>query len=370
MAAPLSYAAYRLSQAEPHSLSMTTKVTVKHGAEILEGPYPQQFTDFIGQDTARLQIMAAVTSALQRNALMGHMLLASGFPGIGKTALARLTAHLLGVGFVELGGKVREVDAAAALKEMADGDVLFLDEIHRMVQGGKAGAEWLLTLMQDGVLHTPSGIVRAPAITVIAATTDKQRLPQTILDRFAITPPLESYTAGQAHEIAELTAKRLGYGGEYLPMPTERAWLDKVARACDNNPRRIGNLLGVIRDVAISSKGDDGTPGNLSADGYDISLALEWSGLTEDGLTQDMQDYLTTLVAYDGVAGAQTLRMALHEADINQTERALIQKGLIVITPRGRQLTDFGTPRAEEVARAQLAAARQRESNSQKERTA
>jgi Holliday junction DNA helicase RuvB len=369
MGAPLGYAAYQLSQPAGRSLSMTSKVTVKRGDEILEGPYPKRFIDFIGQDTARLQIMAAITSALQRGEVMDHVLLASGFAGVGKTALGRLTAHQLGTGFVELGGKVKDVDAAAALKEMQDGDVLFLDEVHRMVQGGKGGAEWLLTLMQDGTLQTPGGIIQAPKITVIAATTDKQKLPETILGRFAIVPPLEPYTSGEAFEIVKLTAKGLGFGGEHLPMP-EGAWITKVARAADNNPRRIRMLLKTVRDVAISSKDEDGTPGNLSDEGYDLRTALQWSGLTEDGLTQEMQDYLTTLVAYGGSAGAATLKMALHESDIMQVERALIQKGFIVVTPRGRQLTEFGAPRAEEVAVAQVATARHREAASQKEHTA
>lgn len=361
MSAPISFAAYQFTKEPPASLNATAKVTVKRGAEILAGPYPQSFNDFIGQEAARLQITSAVIAALQTKKVMRHVLFASGFPGVGKTALARLTAHLLDVGFVELGGKVRDVDAAAALKEMQDGDVLFLDEIHRLVQGGKASAEWLLTLMQDGVLHTPTGVVQAPDITVIAATTDKQKLPQTILDRFKIVPPLEPYSAAEAIEIARLTAAQVGYGGEHLPMPTESAWLTKVVRACDNNPRRIGTLLESNRDVAIASRDEAGSPGNLSEDGYDISLALTWAGLTEDGLTQEMQDYLTTLVHYGGSAGAATLKMALHESDIVHTERALIQKGFIIITPRGRLLTDLGTPRAQEIARGQFAAAADKE---------
>ena len=101
----------------PRSLgSLHSKITVRRGAEILEGPYPKRFTEFVGQENAVLQIITAVTSAIERQVPMRHVLLASGYPGVGKTALGRLTADLLGTGFVELGGKVKDVDAAAAIR--------------------------------------------------------------------------------------------------------------------------------------------------------------------------------------------------------------------------------------------------------------
>lgn len=359
MVVPVGYLAYRLSLDEPRNYHPHSKVTVKRGAEILDGPYPQSFTDFIGQERARLQIIAAVTSSIQRGEPMDHMLLASGYPGIGKTALARLTANLRGVGFVELGGSVSDRDAGAAIAAMEEGDVLFLDEIHRLVFGGKARAEWLLTLLQDGALHTPQGVVPSPGITVIAATTDAQKLPETILDRFVIKPVLEPYTAAEARQIAELSARRLGFGGEHLPMPATTGWLEKVARACDNNPRRMGHLLSIVRDIAVSSDLE-----SLSEDGYDISLALEWAGLTEDGLTLPMQNYLVALWAYGGKAGINTIRAAINETEVSHTEKALIQRGYVQIATGGRELTPYGAVRAEELARAQHAEMVQREEQS------
>jgi holliday junction DNA helicase RuvB len=315
---------------------------VKRGDEILAGPYPKSFSEFIGQTTAVSQIMASITTSLMLKQPMDHILLASGQPGVGKTALSRLIASNLGAGMVELSGLVTDKDAAAAIKVMQDGDVLFLDEIHRLFANGKARAEWLLTLLQDGELHMPTGVVVAPKITVIAATTDREKLPQTILDRFTTQPILAPYTLEEGVRIAISQAKRLGFGGEHLPMPASNSWLAAVSRATKQNPRRTGQLLATVRDVSLSSK-----LSNLDDDGYDISVALKWNGLTEDGITRVGQDYLVGLLAYGGTAGISTLKALLGEELLTHTERELIQDGYVEITPRGRMLTDFGTARAD-----------------------
>lgn len=314
--------------------------TVKHGAEILEGPYPKRFADFVGQTTARTQILAAVKSAAVRKQPMDHMLLASGQPGIGKTALGRLAAECRDVGFLELGGKVREQDAAAALKVMNDGDVMFIDEIHRL---GKAGSEWLLTLMQDGTLQSRTGVVTAPRITIIAATTEAQKLPRPLLERFPLKPILEAYTLAEAVEISKLTATRLEFGG-ILPMPANDTWLEGVATACDNNPRRMGMLLTAVRDYALAYDN-----ANLTEDGYDITTALEWSGLSRDGIDSLGQQYLVALLV-SGTTGIKTLQGMLSEERLEHTEADLVRKNYVAVTGRGRELTEYGRERARALA--------------------
>lgn len=330
---------------EPGSHVRSSGMKVKRGAEILEGPYPKSFDEFIGQEVARSQIEAAVATAEVLSKPMDHMLLASGYPGVGKTALARLTAFTLGTGMVELSGLVTDKDAAKALKSMVDGDVLFIDEIHRLVGFGKSRAEWLLTLLQDGELHMPTGVITAPKITVIAATTDKEKLPQTILDRFVIQPILEQYSDAEGKEIALFQAKRLGFGVPRLPLPGKDQWLSEVTQAAKNNPRRIGQVLTTVRDVALSSK-----LANLSDQGYDLTKALKWLGLTSDGITRGGQDYLLGLLAYGGIAGATTIKALLNEEQLAHTERDLIQEGYVAVTPRGRMLTDYGEDRARQLA--------------------
>lgn len=341
---PTEYLKYKLAQSGG-KLTGSRGPKVKRGAEILDGPYPKSFTDFIGQTIARSQIISSITASIVMKEPLDHMLLATGHPGVGKTTLGRLTASELGVGMVELSGLVTDKDAAAAIGVMEDGDVLFLDEVHRLVSHGKAKAEWLLTLLQDGELHLPTGVVIAPKITVIAATTDKERLPQTILDRFTIQPRMENYTESEGVKIALFQAKRVGFGGDHLPMPQHQGWLEEVARAAKNNPRRIGQLLSCVRDIAISS-----SMGNLCPTGYDISQALEWNGLTEDGITSSGQDYLVGLLAYGGTAGLPTIKALLNEEQLVHTERALIQEGYVEVTARGRSLTDYGTERALQLA--------------------
>lgn len=354
MAIMEDYLAYKLKRdtiTEAHGLRASNQSRgprVKRGIEILDGPYPQAFADFIGQSMARTQILAAITTAVVMKESMGHMLLASGMPGVGKTALARLTAFKLGAGMVELSGLVTDKDACAAIKVMKDGDVLLLDEVHRLVSHGKAKAEWLLTLLQDGELHMPTGVVIAPKITVIAATTDKEKLPQTILDRFQVQPILENYTTAEGLLIAQMQAKRLGYGSELLPMPEATDWLAGVARAARNNPRRISQLLSSVRDVALSN------PGSMTSQGYDIATALEWNGLTPDGITRIGQDYMMGLLAYGGTAGVATIKALLNEADLTHTERDLIQSGCLEITSQGRTLTDYGSDRAIELVETRM----------------
>jgi Holliday junction resolvasome RuvABC ATP-dependent DNA helicase subunit len=337
-------AAHYLAWRMANSTGTPSGPTVKRGDDILDGPYPRSFTEFVGQDIAVQQVMASIASSFHRETRMDHMLFDSGSPGIGKTSLARLAAHRKGAGFVELGGSVRENDAAKALKHMVDGDVLFLDEIHRLVSRGKSGIEWLLTLMEDGTLHLPTGAVKAPDITIIAATTDGQKLPTTVLDRFPIKPVLEDYTDAQALRIAELTAARQGFG-DLVPMPESNAWLAQVAAACVNNPRRIRQLLIAVRDSTLAS-------GNLvpGPHGYDIATALVWNGLTRDGLDRLAQGYLVGLLSYGGVTGLSTLKALLQTEHIQHTENDLVQRGFVQVTPKGRALTDYGQERAQSLA--------------------
>ena len=341
--------AYKLAQATTQP--RIACANVKRGDAILDGPYPKSFSEFVGQEQARLQLIAAIGSAYKRGTSVDHILLASGQPGIGKTTLGRLVAHKIQRGFFEVGGTVTEKDMQMVLKQMEDGDVLFLDEVHRLVNRGKAKAEWLLQLLQDGVIVTPRGVVVAPQITVIAATTDAQKLPETILDRFPIKPVLLPYTEAEACRIANTTATRLGFG-DLIPMPAQSEWLAGVARACDNNPRRMTQLLVAVRDVALASDN-----ANLSeAEGYDLSTALEWNGLTEDGLSRTSQDYLLVLFAYDGTAGLPSMKAALNEEQLRHTEKQLIQKGFIKVTSRGRELTDLGMDRAMQIAQEEMTA--------------
>jgi len=310
----------------------TAHVEVKRGADAIFStePYPRTFDEFIGQPIAKDLLLTSMLSARVRQEPLDHCLFASGYPGIGKTALAKLVAATLEVGYVEVGGTVTVKDIRPVLHAMQDHDVLFIDEIHRLVAGGKRNIEWMLQLLQDGVLALPSGTERVPRITVIGATTDDQKLPQTILERFPIQPPLVPYSKIEAFAIARSTAGRLG--AHLAP-----AQLDEVTAAANCNPRVIGRLLKTIRDIQVA---------NLECQDI-VEKALTFTGLSDDGLTCLSQDYLMLLYGYGGTAGIGTMRAALNTERLDQTERLLIQKGLIAITGKGRELTVLGSTRAQ-----------------------
>lgn len=325
----------------------TGAVKVLRGEGIFAGTdHPRAWFELVGQTEAVTQLKAACLSARLRNARLDHTLLASGLHGIGKTSLAKLIAAEIGAGLVEMSGKVSVDEARAVLMQMEDGDVLFLDEIHMLVSGGKAGAEWLLPLLQNGVLLTAKGAEEVPKVTILGATTDVQKLPETIISRFKHRPVLVPYTDEEGAEIALIRALKLGFGKlDELPVPD--AWTCKaVTRAAMNNPRDMETLLVAVRDSVL------GGQAFVTGSGmYDLETARRWLGLTEDGLNRLAQDYLCLLlVTYGGKAGEKTIRSALGEpGPVTHTEKLLTQKGLVITTSSGRELTEAGIARTEEL---------------------
>lgn len=306
--------------------------TVRRGEEIFSGTdYPRTWADFVGQPGARAYLQATIASAQARGARLDHVLLASGMPGVGKTSLAKLIASEMKVGIVELSGQVGVDEARTALRGMDDGDVLFYDEIHLAMAGGGAKAGWLLHLLQDGGLMTPAGFEKMPAVTVVAATTDAQRLPATILGRFMIRPVLEGYTPAESLEITQHLAHRMNLS----PMP-DVADLRVVARASNNSPREMRGLLVALRDSYFA-----GEPG------YDIDVALSWAGVTRDGLSRLAQDFMVVLlVMCEGKASLATVAGLLNEpGPLGHTEQLLQQAGYLTIEPGGRALTEAGITR-------------------------
>lgn len=327
-----SMLAWRLARSGGIGHGTQAPVEIKRGADAIfgDGPYPRRLSEFVGQEDAKAQLMTAMMAAAQREEPLDHVLLASGYPGIGKTALAKIVANMLNVGYAEVGGTVTLKDIRPVLHAMQDHDVLFIDEIHRMVSSGKRNAEWLLQVLQDGVLALPTGVERIAKITIIGATTDAQKLPETILSRFPIQPILEPYSTPEATAIAKGMATRL----ELTLSPQE---LHRVAEAANRNPRTVSRILKRLRDITAAKPDVEDR----------IALALSWTGVTEDGLTRQSADYMMVIYGYGGVAGVSTMKAALNEIALEHTEKLLIQKGFVVVTPKGRELTRLGIVRAE-----------------------
>ena len=323
-----------------------TSFAPKVGDAIFEGTdYPRRWEDFVGQRTAIDMLRAACFAAEVHDRRLPHILLATGLHGVGKTSLAKLIAASMGVGIVEVSGKISAKEIRAVLKGMEHNDILFIDEIHQLVSGGKANAEWLLHLLQDGVLMTARGPEQMPKVTVVAATTDKQKLPETILSRFPYQPVLEGYTDEEAATIAEGMAAKLGFDNVLLPAPSKET-LAAIARAANNGPRDIKGLLTQLRDAATCKYAMADEAGT-----YDLTTLYKWAGVTYDGLNTMAQDFLCVLLTASahsdsGCVSLKNLGSIMGEpGPLEHTEKLLLQKGYITVQPRGRQLTEVGVRR-------------------------
>ena len=306
---------------------------------------PQTWDAYVGQANAKALLKMAVFSAVKRGEPLDHVLIATGMPGIGKSALARLIAYQTGVGIVEIQGEITGEEAYGILHNMQDGDILFIDEAHKLVERGKAKAEWLLPFLQDGVLITPTGTKEVPDVTVIMVTTDKDRLPEPILDRLPLKPDLTSYTDQEAAKIAKGMAGPIFSTAGLEPLPGST--LAAVARACNNTPRLIDGMLRRVRDAEIA--------GFLIREGgwLDISPLLKMMDITHDGLDYRAQNMLLALMGNGGSCGMANLAALLGESEIPRlTERLLMTKGLMAVVygQGGRVLTEAGQVRASELA--------------------
>lgn len=321
---------------------------LENNGEISMDHYPQTWSEFIGQDAAKRQLRVAAKSAKARNAVMGHVMLSSSTPGIGKTSLALLIGAELGAEVTMQSGPVKPHELQYLFMDMKAGDVLFLDEAHRLADGGKKNAEWLLHLLQDGMVSTPLGMIEVPRITVVAATTDAGKLPQPVLDRFEINPTLAPYSDDEGARIAaQLATKVLKAAG--LPLPTDEVCAS-IAQAGNNSPRHIRRILCAVRDLTwaeeiSSNKGK-----------YELDQAFDFAGVSADGLPTQAQRYLTILMAeFRGAPAGKTViaeRLGEVGGGMTEVERILLDRGLIAFTKGGRMLTTDGMRRAKQLAAA------------------
>jgi Holliday junction DNA helicase RuvB len=305
-----------------------------------------QLEDYIGQEPLKNQILTYIKSAQVQHAALPHVLLASGYPGVGKTTMARLIAEIMGVKIIELVPPFKSIETIVdAAKQLGNKDILFIDEIHKLTDGvGARGAEVLLKILEDKVAFLPTGqVIRLADITIIGATTDRDKLPETIVDRFKIKPYFQAYDMGELGRIAIRFAFR--HRAEDL-VDDDLAFA--IAYACRGTPRIIEEMIMAAKAMALSS-GTPPTPEEL----------LEFLEVEPDGLTRTHIHYLTALRQYYGretkdggvefIVGEAAMMQILRETKqgIGRIERFLVERGLIDRTPRGRRLTPAGIERAE-----------------------
>ncbi len=300
---------------------------------------PQKLDDFIGQESLRANLKVFIAAASQRGQALDHVLL-FGPPGLGKTTLAQIVAHELGVGFRATSGPViaRAGDLAALLTNLQPHDVLFIDEIHRL---SPAVEEILYPAMEDFHLDLMIGEgpaarsvrIDLPPFTLIGATTRSGLIARPLRERFGIPLRLQFYTPEELQGILARAAGKLD-----MPLMPEGA--AEIARRARGTPRVAGRLLRRVRDFAAV-----GRHGAIDAAAADEALTR----LEVDRMGFDAMDrrYLTLLAEHygGGPVGVETLAAAMSEQrDVLEEviEPYLIQQGLLQRTPRGRVLAEGG----------------------------
>ena len=300
---------------------------------------PKTLDEFVGQKAARENLRVFVAAAKARGEALDHVLL-FGPPGLGKTTLAQIVAREMGVGFRATSGPViaKSGDLAALLTNLEDGDVLFIDEIHRLQP---AVEEILYPAMEDRALDLMIGEgpsarsvrIDLPRFTLVGATTRQGLLTTPLRDRFGIPVRLQFYTVDELTHVVTRAAGLLN-----LAIAPDGAV--EIARRARGTPRIAGRLLRRVRDFADVA----GEP-IVNAKVADAAL----NRLEVDALGLDAMDrrYLHMIadIYRGGPVGVETLAAGLSEPrdTIEEViEPFLIQLGLVARTARGRCLNAGG----------------------------
>jgi Holliday junction DNA helicase RuvB len=298
---------------------------------------PRWLKEFVGQARIKEQMPLLIDAAAARGEPMDHVLL-SGPPGLGKTTMAGIISNELGVGFRPTSGPAleRAGDLAAILTNLEEGDVLFVDEIHRMP---RTVEEVLYPALEDYKIDVIIGKgpsarsirLDLPRFTLVAATTRPGLITLPLRERFGFSPRLDYYAAEELTRVVNRSAGILG-------VSLDEQGADEIARRSRGTPRIANRLLRRVRDYA-QVRGDGRVTGEVAS----LALAL----FEVDGLGLDKLDLaiLTSLVSkfQGGPVGLSTLAAAVGEETEtieDVYEPYLLQLGFLKRTPRGRTATE------------------------------
>jgi len=297
---------------------------------------PQRLSEFVGQDGVKEQLEIFIAAAKARNEPCEHVLLA-GPPGLGKTSLAGIIAAEMGSALRVMSGPAvdRKADMASILTALEPGDVLFIDEIHRL---NRAIEELLYPAMEDGCIDIVIGqgpgahsirLDLAP-FTLVGATTRTGLLTTPLRDRFGITHRLDHYRPDEIELIVRRSARILG-------VEIDEAGCTEIAQRSRGTPRIANRILRRVRDYAQVRR--EGV-----IDGEVALEALDLFEVDRAGLERIDREILRAVaVTFEGgPVGLSTLAVAIgEESDTLEDvyEPYLLQLGLLKRTPRGRVVT-------------------------------
>ncbi|MCF6227102.1 MAG: Holliday junction branch migration DNA helicase RuvB [Planctomycetes bacterium] len=311
--------------------------TLNLEAEIETALRPQSLAEFIGQHNVVENLSVFIQAAKNRSEALDHVLF-SGPPGLGKTTLASLIANELEVGMHATSGPTLEKsgDLVSILTNLAEGDVLFIDEIHRMP---RAIQEYLYSAMEDFhvdiLLDTgptaKSVRVSLKRFTLIGATTREGQLSAPFRARFGVQERLVPYPDSDLQLIVNRTSR-------VLQTAVSEDAAAAIARRSRGTPRITNRLVRRLRDVA-EVKGDGSIDAQIASEGFRML------GIDDHGLTEMDRQILKFLADSEVPVGLKTLAIAIGEEEPtieDSVEPHLIREGLIQKTPRGRTVTDKG----------------------------
>jgi len=317
---------------------MISDVLTKPDAALEMTLRPAIFSDFTGQAKVKERLEITVAAAKQRNEAIDHILL-SGPPGLGKTTIANIIAKAMGSNMKATSGPTIEKagDLAGLLTNLEEGDVLFIDEIHRLQ---KTIEEYLYPAMEDFKLdiiidqgpNARSVRLNLPRFTLIGATTRSGLLTAPLLTRFPVRERLDYYEATQLQKIVMRAANLLN-------IQMDEGGAMEIARRSRGTPRIANNLLRRVRDYA-QVRGD----GRVTRDMAD--KALEILEIDENGLDEMDKRILEAVITKfgGGPVGVSSLAVAVgEEPDTLEEvyEPYLIMEGYLKRTPQGRVATEL-----------------------------
>lgn len=303
---------------------------------------PRKLADYVGQDRAKTVLRTALAAAAARRDPLDHVLL-HGAPGLGKTTLAMIVAEELGVGLHVTSGAALErgADVLAQLNDVADREVLFVDEIHRL---RKPVEELLYPALEDFRVDLAVGkgasarVLRMPVrpFTMVGATTRLGGLSSPFRNRFGLVLRLDPYSPRDLAAIVHASAAKLSCA-------LDDAAAGEIARRSRGTPRIANHLLRRARDWAQAAN-------RGRVDGEVVARALDEVGVDADGL-DDMDRRLLELLVQryrGGPVGLRTLAIAAgEEPDTVEEfyEPYLIQAGFLIRGPQGRRATPLAAAR-------------------------